>query len=143
MLQVPKGKVPHDEHPRSFTSPGGQETMKKAAEYRQAYLIGRQEHLPTDFPLAVDFEQVAIGMFVPARAYGRLRGLRSPACIVLLSQTMLLVIVHPREGGTRKIVPLHEILASSLARSFQKEGSQSARQIPYTNGPMTCTQKDT
>ena len=114
----------------------GQETMKKAAEYRQAYLIGRQEHLPTDFPLAVDFEQVLSGMFVPARAYGRLRGLRSPACIVLLSQTMLLVIVNPREGGTRKIVPLHEILAIESRQVFPEgritiRTANSVHEWPY------------
>ncbi len=110
--------------------------MKKAAEYRQAYLIGRQEHLPTDFPLAVDFEQVLSGVFVPARAYGRLRGLQSPACIVLLSQTMLLVIVHPREGGTRKIIPLHEILAIESRQVFPEgritvRTADSVHEWPY------------
>jgi hypothetical protein len=110
--------------------------MKKAAEYRQAYLIGRQEHLPTDFPLAVDFEQVVSGMFVPARAYGRLIGPRSPACIVLLLPTMLLVSVHPREGGTRKIIPLHEILAIESRQVFPEgritiRTANSVHEWPY------------
>lgn len=107
-----------------FMSPGTG-TMKKTAEYKQAYLIGRREHLPADFPLAVDFEQVVSGMLVPARAYGRLRGLRLPAFIVLLLQTMLQVTVHPGEGGARKIIPLHEILAIESRQVFPRRKDHS------------------
>jgi hypothetical protein len=92
--------------------------MKKTAEYSYAYLIGRKEQLPADFPLAVNFEQVISGILLPARAYGRLRGLRSPACIVLLLPKLLLVSLNPREGGTRRTIPLHEILAVESRRVF-------------------------
>jgi hypothetical protein len=106
--------------------------MKKTAEYTYAYLVGQREHLPTDFPLDVDFEQVVSGMFLPARAYGRLRGLRSPACIVLLLPRLLLVSLNPREGGTQRSIPLHEILAIESRRVFP-EGRITVRTANSTH----------
>jgi len=63
--------------------------------YAFVYLIRGSEHLPSDFPVAVDFDRAVSGVFLPQDQSGWFSKSRYPARILVLLPEVLVVATHP------------------------------------------------
>lgn len=67
-------------------------------DYAFVYPIRGSGHLPSDFPVAVDFERVVSGIFLPQDQSGWFSKSRHPARILVLLPDVLVVATHPSSG---------------------------------------------
>ena len=84
--------------------------------YAFVYSIRGSEHLPSDFPVAADFERVVSGIFLPQDQSGWFSKSRYPARILVLLPDILVVATHPSSGEPEIRIRTGDIVAIESSR---------------------------
>ncbi len=84
--------------------------------YAFVYLIRGSEHLPSDFPVAVDFDRAVSGVFLPQDQSGWFSKSRYPARILVLLPEVLVVATHPSSDESEIRIRTADILAIESSR---------------------------
>jgi hypothetical protein len=86
--------------------------------YAFVYPIRGREHVPADFPVAIDFDRMVAGIFLPQDQSGWFGKSRYPARILALLPEALVVSTHPSSSEPTVRVRNSDIVAIESGRSL-------------------------